>query len=93
MKNDASQPQNIVILFLIIKNKQFPFESVCTFMGTVICSFTNAEGPFTDAEEPFTNAEEPFTDAEEPFTDAEGPFTYVESTLFAMPSLCENKNK
>ena len=72
MKNDASQPQNIVILFLIIKNKQFPFESVCTFMGTVIGSFTNAE---------------------EPFTDAEGPFTYVESTLFAMPSLCENKNK
>lgn len=72
MKNDASQPQNIVILFLIIKNKQFPFESVCTFMGTVIGSFT---------------------DAEEPFTDAEGPFTYVESTLFAMPPLCENKNK
>lgn len=72
MKNDASQPQNIVILFLIIKNKQFPFESVCTFMGTVIGSFTNAE---------------------EPFTDAEGPFTYVESTLFAMPPLCENKNK
>ena len=65
MKNDASQPQNIVILFLIIKNKQFPFESVCTFMGTVIGSFT---------------------DAEEPFTDAEG-------TLFAMPPLCENKNK
>ena len=72
MKNDASQPQNIVILFLIIKNKQFPFESVCTFMGTVIGSFTNAEEPFTDAEE---------------------PFTYVESTLFAMPPLCENKNK
>ena len=65
MKNDASQPQNIVILFLIIKNKQFPFESVCTFMGTVIGSFTNAEEPFT----------------------------YVESTLFAMPPLCENKNK
>ena len=79
MKNDASQPQNIVILFLIIKNKQFPFESVCTFMGTVIGFFTGAEGPFTNAEEPFT--------------DAEGPFTYVESTLFAMPSLCENKNK
>lgn len=72
MKNDASQPQNIVILFLIIKNKQFPFESVCTFMGTVIGSFTNAEEPFTNAEE---------------------PFTYVESTLFAMPPLCENKNK
>ena len=72
MKNGASQPQNIVILFHIIKNKQFPFESVCTFMGTVIGSFTNAEGPFTDAE---------------------GPFTYVESTLFAMPPLCENKNK
>ena len=72
MKNDASQPQNIVILSLILKNKQFPFESVCTFMGTVIGSFTNAE---------------------EPFTDAEGPFTYVESTLFAMPPLCENKNK
>ena len=79
MKNDASQPQNIVILFLIIKNKQFPFESVCTFMGTVIGSFTNVEEPFTNVEEPFTNAE--------------GPFTYVESTLFAMPSLCENKNK
>ena len=57
MKNDASQPQNIVILFLIIKNKQFPFESVCTFMGTVIGSFTNAEGPFTDAEGPFTYVE------------------------------------
>lgn len=79
MKNDASQPQNIVILFLIIKNKQFPFESVCTFMGTVIGSFTNAEEPFTDAEEPYTGAEE--------------PFAYVESTLFVMPPLCENKNK
>lgn len=86
MKNDASQPQNIVILSLILKNKQFQFESVCTFMGTVIGSFTNAE-------EPFTNAEGPFTDVEEPYTGAEGPFTYVESTLFAMPSLCENKNK